>query len=291
MFGYIKAYPQELRLRENEYYRAAYCGLCRSMGKCCGCCSRVTLSYDMVFALLVRMAISGAEPEFKMGRCMLHPFKRRMFMKINPELAFTARAATLLAYEKLSDDINDERGSKRFFSRVGRAFLRSGKKRAAAELPELKDEISAGLAKLAELEAKKEPSVDMPAELFGELMANVISHGYEGNDRKLSREIGRRAGRWVYITDAIDDCASDIKKNRYNPFFLLYGKEPDQNRRKTVADALDAELAAIQNALDLIERRERRDLFEILENILRYGMVDSAHRAIYGKDSESERPI
>ena len=36
MFGYVKTVRGELRIREYEYYRASYCGLCRAMGKCTG---------------------------------------------------------------------------------------------------------------------------------------------------------------------------------------------------------------------------------------------------------------
>ena len=288
MFGYIKAYPQELRLRENEYYRAAYCGLCRAMGKCCGCCSRAALSYDMVFALLVRMAISGTEPEFETGRCALHPFKKRVFMKLNPELRFTAYASSLLSYEKLTDDIRDEKGVKKATARVARAFLSGASKRARAELPELSERLSVGLYELSALEAKKEPSVDIPADLFGNIMAEIISYGYEGPNKKIASEIGAHAGRWVYIVDALDDCEQDLKKGRYNPFLMLYGAPPSAAQKELLPDILNAELISIGNAMDLIARGGRRDLFEILENIVGYGMRESADRAIKGKDIEKK---
>ena len=64
MFGYIRPHTPELRVREYEYYKAVYCGLCRSMGKCTGQCSRMTLSYDFAFLSLVRMALSATAPAF-----------------------------------------------------------------------------------------------------------------------------------------------------------------------------------------------------------------------------------
>ena len=48
MFGYIKPHSPELKVREDAYYRGVYCGLCRAMGRCTGCLSRFTLSYDFV---------------------------------------------------------------------------------------------------------------------------------------------------------------------------------------------------------------------------------------------------
>ena len=242
----------------------------------------------MVFALLVRMAISGTEPEFETGRCALHPFKKRVFMELNPELRFTAYASSLLSYEKLTDDIRDEKGVKKATARVARAFLSGASKRARAELPELSERLSVGLYELSALEAKKEPSVDIPADLFGNIMAEIISYGYEGPNKKIASEIGAHAGRWVYIVDALDDCEQDLKKGRYNPFLMLYGAPPSEAQKELLPDILNAELIFIGNAMDLIDRGGRRDLFEILENIVGYGMRESADRAIKGKDIEKK---
>ena len=77
MFGYIKVERDELRVREYEYYKATYCGLCRSMGKCTGQCSRMLLSYDFTFLAGVRMALCGEKPQFKRRRCIAHPLRRR----------------------------------------------------------------------------------------------------------------------------------------------------------------------------------------------------------------------
>ena len=53
----------ELRVREDVFYRALYCGLCHRMGKCTGQCSRMTLNYDFVFLAAVRLAC-GCETPF-----------------------------------------------------------------------------------------------------------------------------------------------------------------------------------------------------------------------------------
>ena len=286
MFGYIKAYAPELRVREHEYYKAAYCGLCRALGKCCGCRSKCTLSYDVVFALLVRMAISGTKPEFERRRCGLHPFKKRPFMKMNPELEFCAKAGTLLAYGKLDDDVRDERGGKRIAARFARRAMKKANKKASECLPELKSELDRGLCALSELESKKEPTVDRPADLFGDIMAKIMAYGYGGFDEKIAAEIGRRAGRWVYITDAVDDCEKDKKKNSYNPFLLLYGDIPDDQQREHIKAALQFELQKLRDALDLVERGERRDLFEILENIIEFGMPASVELAMTEKEKD-----
>ena len=47
MFGYVKPYVPELKVKENEFYRATYCGLCRALGRKSRFLS-FTLSYDFV---------------------------------------------------------------------------------------------------------------------------------------------------------------------------------------------------------------------------------------------------
>ena len=77
MFGYIRVRESELRVRELSLYRAAYCGLCRSLGRECGQVSRIYLSYDLTFMALVRAALAGET--FRVGehRCPVHPARKR----------------------------------------------------------------------------------------------------------------------------------------------------------------------------------------------------------------------
>ena len=54
MFGYVKPYAPNLLVREHEFYKATYCGLCRTMRKSTGALSALSLSYDLVLLVLVR---------------------------------------------------------------------------------------------------------------------------------------------------------------------------------------------------------------------------------------------
>ena len=81
MFGYVRIDKPELLVKEYEAYRGVYCGLCRSMGKCTGCLSRMTLSYDFTFLLVFRTAVTGTRPEFELRRCAAHPTKKRPMLK------------------------------------------------------------------------------------------------------------------------------------------------------------------------------------------------------------------
>ena len=76
MFGYIKTDKPEMKIKEYEAYRGLYCSLCKAMGKHFGLFSRLTLSYDITFLLLVRLSFTGTLPSFESGRCPFNPTKK-----------------------------------------------------------------------------------------------------------------------------------------------------------------------------------------------------------------------
>ena len=282
MFGYVRTHTPEMKVSEYEYYRAAYCGLCRSMGKCTGQCSRMTLSYDFAFLALVRLALSGEKAEIKKRRCIAHPLRKRAMMERNPELDFCAYAAALLTYHKLADDITDERGAKRALARMTRPIARSMRKKAKKRggLKTLDEHISSCLARLSEFEKSKVASVDEPAHIFGELLSEIVAEGFDGAEQKIAKSIGYHVGKWIYITDALDDLGDDIKKKRYNPFILLYGGELDEERQALVRAALKNELCDAEGAFDLIDFGDNRMLENIICNIIYLGMPMTVDRVM-----------
>ena len=123
MFGYIRPFSSELRIREYQYYRGVYCGLCRAQGRCTGQCSRMTLSYDFAFLALVRLALQNGNPgaqqpdravSFERRRCLPHPLRRRQSLQPGEVTDYVATCAALLNYHKLLDDRADEKGARGF---------------------------------------------------------------------------------------------------------------------------------------------------------------------------------
>ncbi len=282
MFGYIRTDTPELRVRENEYYRAVYCGLCRAQGKCTGQCSRMTLSYDAVFLALFRMAIAGENPEIKRGRCIAHPFKKRAYITQCESLSYCAYAYALLIYGKTIDDITDEKGRKRLKAKLVKPFAKAMRRKALKKnYGRLDEEITEGLKALAEIEAQRLPSVDLPADKFGDNLAAILSYGYTGNEEKILKNIGRHIGRWIYIADAVDDLEEDLEKDRFNPFICLYGKETlTEDKKQDIATSLRLELLAAEPAFDLIDFEKTPTVEGILQNILYRGMPNVADRVL-----------
>lgn len=282
MFGYIRTDTPELRVRENEYYKAVYCGLCKAQGKCTGQCSRMTLSYDVVFLALLRIAITKDEICFKRGRCIAHPFKKRAYLKFCDSLAYCSYAFAILAYGKVIDDTNDERGAKKLKAMFAKPFASGMRKKALRKnFSDLDIKVQSGLKKLAETEKLKLASVDAPADCFGDIMADILSYGLEGSNAAIMRNIGHHVGRWIYIIDACDDLVDDLKKNRYNPFIYLYdGNLLDDEQKQSVSASLKLELLAAEPAFDLIDFYDYCDIEEIIKNIIYRGMPDTAEKVL-----------
>ena len=281
MFGYIKTQRTELRVREYEYYRASYCGLCRAMGKCTGQCSRLLLSYDFAFLVNMRMALNGTEPTFKRRRCIAHPFRRRVMMEVNDELRYAASASAILAYEKCRDDVCDERGFRKCKARLKCLLLHGAYRRAKKRLPELAAAVRGHLARLSEKEKEQHPSVDEAALIFGDLLADILSFGLAEDKKRIADTIGRQTGRFIYIIDAIDDLPEDIEKKRFNPFLLRFGGPLPEADKKSVEDALISYLSDLEVAFDLMNDTADRNRRAVLENILYLGMPDTIRRVLY----------
>lgn len=281
MFGYIRAMTPRLRVVENEYYRAAYCGLCRAMGSCTGQCSRMALSYDMTFFALLRVALRGETPTFGRKRCIAHPFRKRHYMKCNEDLALCACISALLTYYKCADDRQDERGGARLKAMLAMPFARHMRKRAKRRLSKSLSDADAIIAEsmtaLAKLERECVASVDQPADLFGTMMGRLFSLGFAGDKARIAYNMGLHYGRWLYILDAADDLEEDIRRDRYNPYRYLGAFGPhDRAYMRGTLDVLIGELAAAEQALDLIEWNGQDVLHGLIDNIVYYGLPAQA---------------
>lgn len=290
MFGYVRAHSAELKVKEYEMYRGAYCGLCRSMGKCTGQCSRMTLSYDFAFLVLLRICVTNDKISFAPRRCIAHPLKKRSMMERNGTLDFCARAAAILNYHKIKDDLADEKGFSRLRARLALPLVAHARKKALrAGLSELDAQVSALLCELRELEEKRLPSVDAPADVFGRILALICSYGLEDAEERLLSSIGYSVGKWIYSVDALDDMRDDVRRGSYNPFLLLYGgREPSEEQMRDVISALRASLCGAEMALDLVSC-DCAEVRNIVENIMYLGLDKVMDDVIKRRDADKDK--
>ena len=289
MFGYIKPLANELKVREFELYKSFYCGLCKTMGKKISPFSKITLSYDMVFLVLLRVALTKENIENKSFRCKLKFYKKRNYIKPNESLLYSSCVAAVLSYYKYMDDLSDAKNIlKKFFLKIffpPSLLFSNMKKKARKYYPELDGLIKTSLEKLSELEKNKCKSIDETASCFAGLMKNVASFGLKEPEQiKTAGTIGWHLGRWLYIIDALDDFDKDLKRKEYNPFIEYYG---DKNNlicdTDIIKSSLTSSLSEMREAFaNITDTNEDSRVNPIVLNIINLGLCEQQEK-ILGK--------
>lgn len=274
MFGYVRPNKNELKVKEFELYKSTYCGLCRVMGKRYSYIYKMSLSYDFVFMTLLRLYAVPEKVTFSQRRCIAHPTKKKNMMDENEALKITADIGVIMLYHDFLDKINDNDGFKSFLSRLLLPELKRLRKKACknALVAEFDKVAEDRLRNLKNIEKNNTPSVDMPAEEFGILLGEALSVGLENVQKRTVFEIGKNIGKWIYITDAVDDLDNDEKHNSYNPL-LAFSENLSEAKKQfsTINISLLNILSNADTALELIDKTDI-GLYNILSNILRLGL-------------------
>ena len=284
MFGYVKAYEPDLKVKEQVLYRAFYCGLCRAMGKCTGVCSKCTLSYDITLLSIIRCALVKDVIDVRRSRCVLHPFRGRPMLRTNESLRYSACASVILTYCKAIDDLHDERGGKKMRARMLKLWMHGAYRRASKRFPELARQTQELTARMSSLENTAEGSLDRLAALSGELMEVVFSCGLEGEEQSIARAFGKSLGKWLYIIDAVDDYADDVRKKRFNPLFSQDSVgSPDLAELQKLKIILLNILSDAEAALDLViypEGELGAMMMGIVDNVLHAGLAGATDKVL-----------
>lgn len=286
MFGYLRVDAENLRLREYNVYKALYCGLCKSMGKCTGQCSRLALSYDCTFLAALRLSLVGEMPELKQFHCAIKCFRKHNAFVGSKEIDFCADASAILTHYKLLDDKKDEKGFRKLSVLLLSPLFSFGYRRAKKRQGELDRVIKSHMEELAAIETENAPLADRPAECFGHLVGEIASFGLPDPAARIARSIGLAVGKWIYLVDAADDYEKDKKKGRYNPF-LFYDEGLDDSGKEALREALNEYLADAERALDLIDDYPAPELREILKNLLYSGLPQKAESILFPERKES----
>ena len=290
MFGYIKPDIPELKMKENELYKAVYCGLCKTMGKCTGCASQLTLNYDFAFLAMLRMVSDDVKGEIKMRSCGLHPFKKKPMLSQNEALEFCAKSSVILTKLKLKDNINDTKGLSNLKARVV-GLISIFFKKTDKDLKELEEKVEECIDNLTALEKENSDSIDQTADTFGILLGTLASHGHNDDKSRILYEIGYHLGKWIYVIDAIDDMKDDIKKKSYNPIINSYGNELNNSHRDALYCALMLELDNMSKSIELLDFKNHTDLEGIIKNIIYSGMVKTTRKILKLDECDGQKCI
>lgn len=273
MFGYVVADRSTLTEEEILRYQSCYCGLCRVIGEQYGTLQRAALNYDMTFLVLLLSSLYEPQEYSNSRRCSVHPFRSRCHWN-NETTAYAAAMNMALAYHNCMDDWHDERKLRSLTQ--AKLFARS-KLEAEHQYPRQCSAIEQCIQTLSEIEAADIQEPDAGANAFGALMGQLFVWK---DDRwsPLLRQLGENLGRFIYLADALNDLALDVKKGAYNPFRDRYVDGLDLQSYLPVLRILMGECT------DAFERLPLLQDLGLLRNILYSGVWVRLNQRHTGKE-------
>ena len=280
MFGYIRPYKPRMEKADYELYKASYCGLCKELKKF-GITSRMTLSYDFAFLLILYMAVNETEITFDEKSCMAHPLKKRKFVKSCDALTFTATVECISVYHKLKDDISDDKFVKKTAAKTLLSGMRKPYKKAEKLLPELSSLTEEKMKLQKETEDKKTKSIDMAAEPTATIMSAMAGEITSNPEKKrILMRMGYLLGRFIYLCDALDDMESDYKTGGYNPLLLQEEEYNPEKIRSLAKDSIYFTLGELSNAYVLLGDIKYKT---ITDNVIYMGLPFVAEKLLKGE--------
>ena len=279
MYGYVRPDKAELRVRDYELFRAAYCGLCEALRRRYGVAARFVVNYDLTFLAMVLSDSAAAQ----LRRCPVHPVQKRACICGSKALDAAADYSVILAWWKLKDNAHDDPFPKSALYGSGAALFRKAYEKAAAAQSAFDANARKCLRELSDLEGEKSPSLDRAADCFARILAFAAQESGSEQEVRIRRELFYHVGRYVYILDAYDDLAEDVKTGNYNPlaFRLAPGESVLGEEEKTAVRAtLNHSQRSAAAALEL----RRDDAWQpILENIVMNGLPAVTDLVFAGK--------
>jgi len=270
LFGYIRISKGELKVKEYELYRGVYCSLCKVLGKNYGLWSRFTLNYDFTFLSLLNMSLKDGCDEFTQKCCPFNPLKKCQFCNDVSNFDMPSAAAMIMSYYKLLDNIEDEKGLKKFLFWLLKPLFKSANKKAKQKYPLIEEIVSDYIKTQSQLEKENCNDIDRAADPTAKALSKILMFcGDTNSQKRVLERMGYCLGRYIYLLDAYCDLEEDKRKNRYN---CLKNKETNQ-LKEYIKSQIYFCINETTKAFELLEVKKYK---HILGNILYLGLEDTA---------------
>lgn len=270
MFGYVLPLHCRLSEEDQKRYKAAYCGLCRSLKTRYGFRGRFLVNYDMTFLyfLLQRTTVEAMER----CSCPARPFCKRDCMPHDHVMEYVADLAVLLSWWKLQDGAGDGGFFRKLLCNTALWIYRKPYKKASEVRKDINDSFHRRLTQLQELESTKCSSMDRVADTFATLLSDCTPETASCEEKRILKTLLYHVGRYLYLVDALEDLPKDRKNNNYNPLsyrYSLVGDQLSQEDRAGLINTIEASIDMAASALELLSELPNR---KILENIIYDGL-------------------
>ncbi|MDO4541218.1 MAG: DUF5685 family protein [Bacillota bacterium] len=215
MYGYIRFYADELKMKDLARFKAYYCGLCHQLKEGYGQKARLLLSYDMTFMAIFLDSLTDKEPELSKGFCPVSPFKKKPMLINSESLNKAALLTILMGYYNLDDAWQDDRA---YSAGIAKAVFKGAFAKAIANDPPTAKTAEAYLTRFYAGEKEKNIDLDTLTDPFAGLVAEIMALNAPEELKPQLRKMGYHAGRWLYLIDALDDLPKDVEEGKFNAF-------------------------------------------------------------------------
>lgn len=274
MFGYVKPFKDQLKVCEYETYKAAYCTLCKRMGKKYGHIARMTLSYDFTFLAVMMLALDQTDPQYKRKGCVYNPFKKCVYITDKDDIFdLVSAAAVSCVYAKIVDNIEDSKGLKKFGYRIFKAIFSRKYEKSVKLFPDIAKTMLDMVNYQIKIEKKENIGIDEAAEPTATAMKRLFSLCTDDEVQgRILAQIGYCIGKWIYLIDAVEDIDEDIKSGNFNPL--------KSSSVESAVMTMNVCAAEAGNALELLEIKR---FGGILRNIIYIGLIETGEKAVCGR--------
>ena len=271
MFGYVRPRCDKLTQAELDAYQAAYCGLCRTLGKQYGFPARFLVNYDMTFLWMLQASLRETEKTTRC-RCPARVCGSMQCFRDSEGYENAAACTVILCWEKLRDDVRDESFFRGLPSRLLSRVFRRAYRKAARRLPDFAALTEKQLEALRKLEAENCASIDAVSDAFARIVSVCATESSDPAVRRPMEELLYQTGRFLYLADALDDLKKDCQRKRYNPLRFRFSPEDGKLAQEDLdylTQLTDSSVNLAGSALALLPLRSFGSL---MENVIYLGL-------------------
>lgn len=245
MFGYLNVNKDKLEEGQLGLWQTFMCGLCVSTKKFFGNIPRMFISNDVNFFNVLFHSVTQHDVKVEQKTCFSHPISRRAILETTLLTDKLAVANVLLTYWNLYDDTVDGKSLKK---KTALSLFRRAYRKAQQDFPELDEMLSVRYEELRQMEQSNCQSIDVVAHAFAQLAQAFAQLVLGEQADEYVQTLCYNVGKWIYLIDALDDVAKDIKRSNYNPFVACYGVKSSDELSAYYAD-LQFEMFAVLNRI------------------------------------------
>lgn len=225
MIGYMKPQKGVFTKEQREIYQSIYCGLCRHLKYEYGITGTFAISYELVDLLLLIESVLPCESTTIKMSCSLTPFIWKNIKGINEHFySKAAEISIIIAGLEIQDNIQDDN---RMLDKLLRILTKSKIEKIrdnSEDIIFLLEREYVAYMRLEEISYKSNTGFNNVVEQCGNItkvIGLILTENLNDNEGIIIADLMKIWGEWVYLMDAIDDYADDIKNKSFNPWMLL----------------------------------------------------------------------